>query len=491
MVSARAGLARRSVGAGGLWFFSVSAAAPLTGLVGGVVTIYATTQVVGVALAFFVLTVALGLLTVGYVAMARYVGHAAPFYALLARGLGRPWGMAGAVVALLGYSVIEIALFGLISDVLAGAFGGPWWGWAAVAWILIFAFGLLRVDIGAGVVAVLLMLEIAVIAMIVIAGFTNPAGGTISAVPVMPDRLTVNGIGGVFAMSVASFVGYESGPAYGEEARTTRSVSRATFAALLFLGPLYGVAAWALALATGPDRVVADAQQDPALPLTIISNSYGVFGPLIAGLGRVLLMTSIFAAMLSFRGTVARYLFALGRERILAQWLARTGTGAASRRDAPVSGSMVQSVIVAVVVIGFAAAGADPVAELFTWLAALSAVALLTLLVATSGAALRWFYNGGGTNESAWTRLVAPSLGLVVGVLIVGFTVANLGTLLGVTSGSARPYLIPALVAVAAVAGLIWAAVLRSDRPEVYAGIGQGRPHPLAVPDQRLSNVRL
>ncbi|MEJ3743112.1 APC family permease [Actinomycetes bacterium KLBMP 9797] len=490
-MSVRAGLARRSVGAWGLWFFAVSASAPLTGLVGGVVTTYGATTVVGVGLAFLVLTVALALLTVGYVGMARYVGHAAPFYALLARGLGRPWGVAGAAVALVGYNLVEIALFGLIGDFLAGVFGGVWWAWAAVVWVAIFVFGLLRVDIGAGVVAVLLVLEIGVIVLFVVAGFTSPAGGAVSFEPLQPSLLLVNGVGGVFALSAAAFMGYESGTAYGEEARTDRSVGRATFAALLFMGPSLAVGSWALALAAGPDQVVAKAQQDPALPLTVISTSYGVLGPLIAGLGSVLLITSIFGSMLSFHGTVSRYLFALGRERVLASWLARTGTGAASRRDAPVSGSVVQSVIAAVVVATFAVVGADPVTVMFTWLAAVAAVALLTLLVATSGAALRWFYNGGGTSEGPWTRIVAPVLGLVVGVLVVGSTVYNLGALLGVDPGSAMPLIVPAVVGLAAACGLIWAGVLYSGRPDVYRGIGQGRPHPLALPDQRLSDVRL
>src|SRR5689334_14033860 len=105
-MSAQLGLARRSVGVGGLWFFAVSASAPMTALVGGVVTSYANTGVVGMPLSFLVLTVVLWLLTVGYVAMNRYVGHAAPFYALLALGLGPAWGVVGGLVAMVGYNAV-------------------------------------------------------------------------------------------------------------------------------------------------------------------------------------------------------------------------------------------------------------------------------------------------------------------------------------------------------------------------------------------------
>ena len=49
----------------------------------------------------------------GYVAMSRHVSNAGPFYAYLAKGLGRVWGVAGALVALIGYNTIQISLYGL------------------------------------------------------------------------------------------------------------------------------------------------------------------------------------------------------------------------------------------------------------------------------------------------------------------------------------------------------------------------------------------
>jgi hypothetical protein len=88
--------ARRTLGAGSLWIFGVGASSPLTVLVDGVVATYASTGVVGVPASFVLLTVALALLAVGYLAMSRRVVHAAPFYALLARGMGGRVAAAGA-----------------------------------------------------------------------------------------------------------------------------------------------------------------------------------------------------------------------------------------------------------------------------------------------------------------------------------------------------------------------------------------------------------
>src|ERR1700755_2557574 len=101
LMTAPIGLARRTLSGGALFFFSVGASAPMTVLAGGVVATYATTGIVGVPGAFPIITAALVLFSGGYVAMARYVPHAGPLYAYVARGLGPARGLAVAPIALL------------------------------------------------------------------------------------------------------------------------------------------------------------------------------------------------------------------------------------------------------------------------------------------------------------------------------------------------------------------------------------------------------
>lgn len=107
-MTAPIGLARKTLGGGALFSFSVGASSPLTVLAGGVVATYASTGVVGVPAAFPLLAIALALFTVGYVAMSRQVPHAGPFYAFVARGLGPVRGIAAAPVALLAYNAIQM-----------------------------------------------------------------------------------------------------------------------------------------------------------------------------------------------------------------------------------------------------------------------------------------------------------------------------------------------------------------------------------------------
>ena len=478
-------LARKTIGGPGLWFFAVGGSAPMTVLAGSVVATYAGTGVVGVPLSFLVLAVVLAFLTVGYVAMSRHVPHAAVFYALIARGLGGVCGVAGGALALLSYNAIQISLFGLFGYTVAERLGGPWWLWAALAWSVIATLGVLRVVINARVLAWLLIAEVGVIALFDLGAFLHPADGMISVVPLRPSQLVVNGLGGVLAFGIAAFVGYEEGPVFGEEARSRAAVSRATFAALGFLGVFYAISSWALAVAVGPGQIVAKARDPQAnLPFSLLGET---FGTAVAWLGTVLLVTSVFAAMLSFHNVVARYLFGLGRERVLPARLARTRTG--TRGGTPVGGSMVQSAIAAVVVAAFALAGADPVTGLFTWFASMAAVGVLVLLVATSAAARVFFRRGGGRNEGPWVRVGAPVLGLLGGAVVLAVTVANLDSLMSIPTGSARMLIIPGVVAVTLVVGLVWGLLLRRHRREVFDQISRGRPDPLAVPEYRLADV--
>jgi hypothetical protein len=111
--------------------------------------------------------------------------------------------------------------------------------------------------------------------------------------------------------------------------------------------------------------------------------------------------------------------------------------------------------------------------------------------VAVSGAALRYFRLGGGTNEGYWVRVVAPMIGMVLGIIILVIMVGNLESLLGLPPNSPRVWVVPGLIGAAALVGLALAGVLRASRPQVYAGIGRGRPHPLKVVDEDLAGVEV
>ncbi|NUT37659.1 MAG: APC family permease [Hamadaea sp.] len=479
-------LARRTLGSGSLWVFAVGASSPLTVLVGGIVSTYALTGVPGTPLAFAVIMVVLALLAVGYVAMARHVVHSAPFYAQLAQAVGPSAGLAGAAVALLGYNAIQISLYGLIGVTLGGMFGGAWFVWAAVVWAVVAVLGRLRGVSNAKILGALLAVELGVIVLFDLAGFANPADGAVSLVSLQPSSLVVAGLSGALAFSMAAFVGVETPLAFGEEARTGREVSRATFVGIAFLGLFYLTTAWAYATAVGPGQVAEAARDPQRAPFAVLDTVYGAG---ISTIATILLVTSVVAAMLAFHSAVARYAFALAREGVLPAGMAKVSDGATG--GAPLGGSLLQTVVAAVVVGVFVVLGADPMTVMFTWLSTIGAVCVLVLLVGSSLAALAFFAAGRGAGESALVRRVFPTLGGVSGALTVVFMISNLGSLLGTPPGSVLPWLVPALVVGAAMAGLGWGAHLRRTRPEVYAQVGRGTPNALTVQDQRLATLEV
>lgn len=488
--SPRSGLARRTAGAVALAVFAVTASSPMAVYVGGVPATLATSGVTAIPAAFLALTAVLGLFAVGYVAMASYVEHAAPFYAFPALGLGAAPGIASGAVSLVAYNAIQTSLYGLFGATAAATLSGlsvPWWAWSLAAWAVVAVLGVRRITVNVGVLGCVLAVELVVIGLLIVAALANPApegGATVASWS--PAELAVNGVGVVFALTVAAFVGFETAAVYSEESRGGPAVRRATLAALVFMGVLYAVAAWALVVHYGSGGVV-DAARNPAteMPLSILGEFYG--GPLELA-GTVLLLTSVLASMLSFHNTIARYVYGMARDRVLPAAAARTGSGATA--GAPIGGSLVQSVIGLVVILAFA--GSDPFTVMFPVLSTLAAIGVLTLMAVTSVAVIRYFRRGGGPGTVSPLRwLVAPAVATAAIAVVLGTVLANLGSLLGPEAGRTLTAALPTVIVLAAVAGLVWALVLRTRRPEVYRRIGVGRPDPLEQLDESLARINV
>jgi amino acid transporter len=289
----------------------------------------------------------------------------------------------------------------------------------------------------------------------------------VSTEALQPSQLFDPGIGAVFAFGVAAFIGFESGALYSEECvEPRRTVARATYTAVAFTGLFYALSSWAMTVTVGPENLQAAATQaGPGLVFNAIAEHSS---PLVADLANVLFLTSVFAALLSFHNCVARYFFALGRERVLPTVLGKVG----ARSGGPLAGSFAQSTIALIVVVMFALSGADPLLQLFTWLSGLSAVGVIALMTGTSAAVLVFFARR-RTDESRWHRFIAPGLACLILAALGVLLVVNFDTLLGSAERfSPLAWILPGLVLASAVLGLIWGRTLRTTRPDVYDGIG-------------------
>jgi amino acid transporter len=482
------GLQRRRLGVPDLVFFIVAASAPLTAVAGGQAATYLVTGNRGIPFLFIPLAIVLGIFSVGYAAMSRHVADAGAFYTYVTRGLGRIPGVGVAFAALISYNAMQVGIYGLFGTATAQFMGDKigihlnWYWWCLVAGAIIACLGLLQIDLNARVLAVLLCLEVLVVAIFDIAVGVKPGPEGLTGVGFNPSVATGTALGAALVFSVASFVGFESAAIYSEECKDPkRTVARATFIAVALIGIFYALSSWLLADAIGPSAII-----DPnALvhggfttagapdPTTILVKSGASrLGAAWGDAASLFFCTSLFAALLSFHNAVSRYFYALGRERVLPTAFARVN----KRTGAPVIASMTQSAIALVVVGAFAVAGADPVLKLFTWLTNLGSLGVLLLMATVSFAVIAFFRAHPEYRVGVWRAVIAPLVAGLALIAILVLGVANFNVL--ITSSTTAPedsisIVLPVLLFAAAIVGMIVAAVIRARDPGRYRLIGE------------------
>ncbi len=485
MTLAHRGLSQRSLGAVELVTLGVSASCPMAVVAGAVVATFAVTGVVDIAPSFLFLGVALALFAVGFLAMSRDIPNAASFYAFFSHGFGPTAGLAGAAVSLLAYNIVQISLYPLLGAIASGVFGGSWWVWAFTAWLAVGLLGVLHIAVNTRLLGVILLLELAVLTLLDLTGFLAPAGGHLGAGPLLPNNLLTSGaLGGVLAFGMASFIGVESIAVYREEAIRHRSVAVATYVTIGFVSVFYAVSSWAMVSAVGAENIV-DAARDPSanLPFGILGERYG---PLVEAISQALLITGIFAALLSFHNVVGRYVYSLAREEVLPAALGRLG---GAQGGVPIAASLVQTATAALMIAAFALSGADPLATLFPWTSELSALGILTLMICSSVAAVRYYRRQGRT--LGFKLGVAPACAALALTAVLIINIANIDSITNTDESTALRWTLPGIVLLSAAAGVVLAQRIRRRKPGVYAVIGRGEPRPLAVPERLLAKLEM
>jgi amino acid transporter len=472
-------LSRDRLGVPAVVFFVMSAAAPLTVVAGVVTTGYATTGATGIPLGFITIAVILAFFSVGYVAMSRHITNAGAFYTYVTHGLGKPLGVGAAWMALLAYNALQIGLYGIVGaaaePVIVRFLGEEnvpeWWVIALVTWVIVAILGVLRVDINGKVLAVLLISEIVIVLIYDFYYLTKPAADGITLDTLQPSNLFgsgFNAVGAILVLTFLGFTGFESSVVFSEESKNPRrTVAMATYLAVAIIGGVYALSSWAMSVAAGPQNIVEVSGTNG--PGTIFVLAGERMNSVLVDIGSVLFATSVLAAAISFHNTVARYTFALARERVFPSLLSATGR----RSGAPMAGSLVQSLLGLVVIIVYAAFGWDPVLQLMFWVGTGGGFGILVLVTLTSLAVIAFFARNPNA-ENPWRRVIAPALSLIALSLVVYFAVKDFNNLLGVAPDHPLRWIIPLSFPAVAILGILWALILKASRPEVYASIGLG-----------------
>lgn len=483
-------LHRRALGVPSLVFFIVAASAPLTAVAGGQAATYLVTGNQGIPFLFIPLALTLGIFAVGYAAMSRHVADAGAFYTYVTRGLGRIPGVGTAFGALVSYNAMQIGIYGLFGVATASFMSDKvgitmeWYWWCLIAGAIIAVLGVLQVDLNAKILAVLLVLEVLVVAIFDFAILADPGPQGLTGTGFDPSVATDQALGAALVFSVASFVGFESAAIYSEEVRDPkRTVARATFIAVIAIGVFYALSSWLLANSVGPDTIVNPdalveggfttpdgAAPDPTTVLFITGEDR--LGAFWGDSASLLFCTSLFAALLSFHNAVARYFYALGRERVLPPTFGRVS----ARTGAPATGSLTQSIIALVVVGAFAIADADPVLDLFTWLTNTGALGVIALMAVVSVAVVAYFRRQPDHGVSPVRTVVAPIVAAVLLLIILVLGVTNFNVLItGLIDAptDSAAIILPLILLVSGLVGMAVAAIIRATNPERYRHIGE------------------
>ena len=269
-----------------------------------------------------------------------------------------------------------------------------------------------------------------------------------------------------------SWVGFEMAPNYAEESRDPARIAKiATYGSVIGLGIFYMFSSYAFVVGWGTDasvQAVSD-QFSGSFASAFYPLSDRYVGAPLTTVIQLLAITSSFACAMAFYNTGARYLFALGRERVLPAALAST-----SKRHSPAVASMTVTVITALYCLAFTIYDPSTGAALLklgTWTPLLGVLGILAVQALVCVAIIRYFLTTARDGFHWFTTLLAPALG---GLAMLGacfLLIDNRATLAG-AQDVAFITLLPWAVLAMFVAGMVIALVMRARQPGRYAGLG-------------------
>ncbi|PRX49367.1 amino acid/polyamine/organocation transporter (APC superfamily) [Prauserella shujinwangii] len=450
-------------------FLVLAAVAPLTGIIviGGIGIAVGAGG--GTPMMFLLATAVFLLFAVGYAQMAKKLVNAGGFYAYVVRGLGRTAGVVAAFVAMVGYNCFVAGAVGtsgfFTSIVFADVFGLdlPWWLWSLISVAGVWLLTRSGIDISAKVLGVALVLEVSILIILDIAILFTTG---YSFEPFLPEVFLGGSIGLGLLFAANAFVGFEATGLFSEEARDPkRTIPRATYVAITFIGIFAAVTTWAIVSALGAREAGDIALEHLAAGDLVFTVSAEYLGGGMTDAMQLLLVVSLFAALLALHNSATRYLYALGRTGVLPRPLARTRRS----NGAPVVASTTQLTFATLVAMAYAVTGLDPIANL---VAAFTGIGTLGIVVLQAIAATAIVVHFRRVRDPRWLpTFVLPLLGGLGLWAVTALAFGNFPELAG--SDSPIIALLPWLLPVAAVLAVLVALWLRGSRPAVWAALDQ------------------
>jgi amino acid transporter len=278
------------------------------------------------------------------------------------------------------------------------------------------------------------------------------------------------GVGVFFAFW--SWVGFEMAPNYGEESKNPKKiVPMAMYISVIGLGIFYTVTSWAsLSAYTSQATAAFAAQNDYYNYYLIPAKEFG--NQFISDLMSYLILTGSFACGMAFHQTTARYMYSLGRERVLPSALGRTHP----KYHSPHVASLTQTVIALLIVLafGFGEGTGDPGTNAYIYLyglmAVMGVVVILCVQALVSVAIINYFRTHHAGESHWWTTTLAPLISVVGQLYVVYLAIKNIDFLATNVHWIRYLLIIDALVFLG---GVAWAFYIKSNDRAKYETIGR------------------
>ncbi|GEE00585.1 putative amino acid permease [Gordonia spumicola] len=400
--------------------------------------------------------------------MSPSVRNAGAFFSFVGKGFGPMAGVATAALAWLVYYAVMFMVYAYLGVQVNGVvvtLGGPdvdWWVYALASMAIVGTLGYRRIDLTTKVLSVTLTVEVALILIVNTAVVVHGGASGLHFEGFTPSSMFPDGSGfAVAAMFCAmSFIGFEATTVFRDEARDPdRTVPRATYIAVVFIGLLYAGSAWAQSMGYTPDGLAEAGSQGSAV---LLGNAATYVAQTLADVIQVLLVSALFATALSFHNVLARYMHTLGRAGLLPTRMSAVHP----RHQAPSFSSLVMSIVSVATLAVALIAGLDPIIDIVNWANGVSALGFFVLLTVTTAAVVAFLVRRRAARPLAYVTAVGATLAFAA---LTWVAVVNFGTLAGGDTALAVVLIgtIPAL----ALAALARAVVLRRTSPSRWQSL--------------------
>lgn len=398
----------------GTWqivFFVISAAAPLTCMLGGVPVSIALGNGAGIPGAYAIAGIILLIFSVGYTTMSQHIVNAGAFYSYISLGLGKHIGAGAGFIAVISYTAIQLSLYALLGFFAVEILNPllhcslPWYLYCLAALFIIQVLGIRKIDFNIKILGIFMLLEISILFILSIAILWQNHQ-TLTFYSFAPSLIFSGSPGISIMFALAAFIGFEATTIYSEECKNPkRSVPRATYISVISITAFYVFVTWVIVNAYGINQVIIAASNPADFWFDQTSKYLGTSATFIT---RTLLLTSIFASLLAFHHTITRYLHAMSRKKLFPSILTHTH----KKFDSPHYASYLQTTIAAIGILVFVFFQADPYHLMFSWMGALGTLGILCLQWLVSIAVITYFYRT-KIDTRVWHTQIAPFLGLL------------------------------------------------------------------------------